>query len=89
MFEVPKPPLASLIRNENNLLLQVTDHNCKRDEQGLIAATNVVINKIEAITNLNVSLPEDINQFLPKVVKTTNLMNKRKEEKDLFLKNRN
>ena len=71
MCEVLKPPPTSNIKNENNLLIQVTDHACKRDEQGLIAATNVVINEIEAITNLNVTLPEDLNsidQFLPNVV---------------------
>ena len=84
MCEVPKPPPASLIRNENNILLQVTDHNCKRDELGLIAATNVVINEIEAITNLNISLPEDINsidQFLPKVVQNYEFDEQKKRRK--------
>ena len=73
MCEVPKPPPTSHIRNENNLLMQVTDHACKRDEQGLIAATNVIISEIEAITNLNVTLPEDLNsvdQFMPKVIQS-------------------
>ena len=82
MCEVLKPPPASNIRNENNILLQVTDHNCKRDKQGLIAATNVVINEIEAITNLNVSLPEDINSidnFLPKVVQNYEFDEKKKK----------
>ena len=46
---------------------------CKCDDQGLIAATNVIISKIEAITNLNVTLPEDLNsvdQFMPKVIQS-------------------
>ena len=73
MCEVRKPPPTSQIKNENNLLIQVTDHACKRDDQGLIAATNVVINETKAITNLNVTLPEDLNavdQFLPKFIQS-------------------
>ena len=97
MCEVPKPPPASQVKNENNLLLQVTDHACKRDEQGLIAATNVVISEIEAITNLNVTLPEDrnaVDQFLPKVIQSYEFDdNKKKRRKRSFSprkqKNRN
>ena len=87
MCEVPKPPKASLIKNENNLLLQVTDHNCKRDELGLIAATEVVISEIEAITNLNVSLPENINSidnFLPKVIQNYEFDEQKKRRKRSF-----
>ena len=89
MCEVPKAPPTSQIRNENNLLLQVTDHACKRDEQGLIAATNVIISEIEAITNLNVTLPEDMNavdQFLPKVIQSYEFdddMKKRRRKRSL------
>ena len=97
MCEVPKPPPASYIKNENNLLLQVTDHACKRDEQGLIAATNVVISEIEAITNLNVTLPEDLNavdQFLPKVIQSYEFDDNKKRRRKRSLsqgrkKNRN
>ena len=84
MCEVPKPIPTSVIKNENNLLLQVTDHACKRDEHGLIAATNVVINEIEAITNLNVTMPEDLNsidQFLPKVVQNYEFDEEKKRRK--------
>jgi len=84
MCEVPKPPPTSQIRNDNNLLLQVTDHACKRDEPGLIAATNVIISKIESITNLNVTLPEDINaveQFLPKVAQNCDFDDDKKKKR--------
>jgi hypothetical protein len=71
MCEVPKSVVGERLKEENNLILQVTDHACKRDEQGLVASTNIIINEIEAITNLNVSMPEEIqtmDHFFPKIV---------------------
>ncbi len=71
MCEVPKSETGERLKEENNLILQVTDHACKRDAQGLVASTNIIINEIEAITNLNVTLPEEIqtmDHFFPQVV---------------------
>ena len=71
MCEVPKSEAGERLKEENNLILQVTDHACKRDAQGLVASTNIIINEIEAITNLNVTLPEEIqtmDHFFPQVV---------------------
>ncbi len=66
----PKPPTAlqraaraakrelygEIVQIKKERLVQVTDHACKRDAQGLVASTNIIINEIEAITNLNVTL---------------------------------
>jgi hypothetical protein len=71
MCEVPKSVVGEQLKEENNLILQVTDHKCKGDKQGLVASTNIIINEIEAINNLNVSLPEEIqtmDHFFPKIV---------------------
>jgi hypothetical protein len=71
MCKVPKSMVGERLKEENNLILQVTDHACKRDEQGLVASTNIIINEIEAITNLNVSMPEEIqtmDHLFPKIV---------------------
>jgi hypothetical protein len=34
MCKVPKSVVGERLKDENNLILQVTDHVCKRDEQG-------------------------------------------------------
>jgi hypothetical protein len=84
MCEVPKLPPDTKIKNENNLLLQVTNHACKRDEQGLLASTNIVISEIEAITNLNVTLSEDLSSmdhFLPKVIHSYDFDDEKKRKR--------
>jgi len=58
------------IKAENNLMLQLTNHACRRDEAGLMASIRINMNEIEAITNLNITLPDDLNAmdyFLPTV----------------------
>jgi hypothetical protein len=60
MCMVPKSTAKEQLKEENNLILQVMDHTCKRDEQGLVASTNIIINKIQAITNLNLTLLKEI-----------------------------
>jgi hypothetical protein len=71
MCEVPKSTAKEQLKEENNLILQVIDHVCKRDEQGLVASTNIIINKIQAIANLNLTLLEEIqtmDHFFPKII---------------------
>jgi hypothetical protein len=71
MCEVPNSTAREKLKEENNQILQVTDHACKRDEQGLVTSTNIIINEIESITNLSVSLPEvaqTMDHFFPKII---------------------
>ena len=72
MCELPKQVEneEKSIKVENNLMLQLTNHACRRDEAGLMASIRINMNEIEAITNLNITLPEDLNAmdyFLPTV----------------------
>jgi len=51
-------------------MLQLTNHACQRDEAGLMASIRINMNEIEAITNLNITLPDNLNAmdyFLPTV----------------------
>ena len=82
MCELPLPPPIRPAAEENNILLQVADHACKRDEKGLVASVEVVINEIEAITNLNVTFPEEemnMDHFLPKIINEYDFDEKRKK----------
>jgi len=91
LCEVPKPPPVSQVKNENNLLLQVIDHACKRDEKGLLASIKIVAEEIEAITNLNVTLPEDINSmehFLPTIIQSYNFDDKKRKRRSSNTKRR-
>ena len=71
MCELPKQISEEQnIKAENNLMLQLTNHACRRDEAGLMASIRINMNEIEAITNLNITLPTDLNAmdyFLPTV----------------------
>ena len=71
MCELPKAPPVQTISRETNVLLQMAHHNCKRDEKGLIASTKLIIAEIEAITNLNLTLKEEVinaEDFFPTII---------------------
>jgi len=75
MCELPKQPEneEKNIKAKNNLMLQLTNHACRRDEAGLMASIRINMNAIEAITNLNITLLDDLNAmdyFLPTVDKS-------------------
>ena len=53
---IDKTPL--LLSKENNILLQLASHACKRDEKALVASTRYILAEIEAITNLNITTRE-------------------------------
>ncbi len=38
---------------ENNILLQLAHHACRRDEKQIVTSTRYILTEIEAITNLN------------------------------------
>jgi len=71
MCEFPKQPSKEQnIKAKNNLMLQLTNHACRRDEAGLMASIRINMNEIEAIANLNITLPDDLNAmdyFLPTI----------------------
>jgi len=71
MCELPKQPSKEQnIKAKNNLMLQLTNHACRRDEAGLMASIRINMNEIEAIANLNITLPDDLNAmdyFLPTI----------------------
>jgi len=46
------------LTKENNILLQLASHACKRDEKALVASTWHILAEIETITNLNVTVKE-------------------------------
>jgi len=46
------------LTKENNILLQLASHACKRDEKALVASTGYILAEIETITNLNVIVKE-------------------------------
>lgn len=60
--ELPKQPSEEKnIKTKNILMLQLTNHTYQRDEAGLMSSIWINMNKIEAIINLNIMLPDDLN----------------------------
>ena len=56
MCERPIDRTVHTLTKENNLLLQLAHHACKRDEKSLISSTQYILSEIEAITNLNITI---------------------------------
>jgi hypothetical protein len=58
LCEKPIDTTPITLTKENNILLQLASHACKRDEKALVASTRYILAEIEAITNLNVTVKE-------------------------------
>lgn len=73
LWEKPKKNAWETLQNDkaSSPLIQLADHSCKCDIKGLIQTTDILINQIAQITNLNVSVPHaDANPaiFLPEMI---------------------
>ena len=58
MCEKPIDNTVQTLTKENNILLQLAHHACKRDEKPLVSSTRYILAEIEAITNLNVTIQD-------------------------------
>jgi hypothetical protein len=71
MCEKERDTSQQLVSHENNLLLQLTHHACQRDRKSIISSTQYLINEIEAVTNLNITVkerPPQMEDFFPQFI---------------------
>ena len=70
MCEKPIDNTVQTLTKENNILLQLAHHACKRDEKALVSSTRYILAEIEAITNLNVTLQDSkpkMSDYFPNI----------------------
>jgi hypothetical protein len=85
MCEKDRDTLRSDTNNENNMLVQLAIHNCKRDMPSIVASTDTTLQEIQSVTTLTLNMSNntpDWHIFFPQF--NTSHINRQKRSAPYF-----